>query len=54
MKDSAIVAIFGLGCATALGVACILGGIDSVIIAGVSMAIASIVGYACGVRRKCQ
>jgi len=52
LKDTTIVAIVGLVCAAGLGIACVLKGIDSAIIASVAVSIGTIVGYAFGVRKK--
>ena len=50
MKDKYIVATTGIICITALGVACILKGIDGAIATAISAGIGSIVGYAFGHR----
>lgn len=52
MRDSTILALFGLGCATAMGLVCLVQGIDSVVLASVCGLIGTVVGYAFGVRGK--
>jgi len=51
MKEKHVVGLFGVGCLTAIGIACVLKGIDATIILGVGAIIGTVVGYAYGVLR---
>jgi len=46
LKDETIIALFGMGCSTAIAIAAMWKGIDTTIIVGVAGTLGTAVGYA--------
>jgi len=52
MKDETIVALFGMGCAAALGLGALWKGFDTALVMALGTMIGTIAGYAYGVQKR--
>ena len=52
MKDSTILALFGIAALTIIEVACLFRGVDHAVLAGIVTVIAGLAGYELKARRK--